>query len=219
MGRTIAIGDIHGCAVAFAALKQAIDPTPEDLIIPLGDFVDHGPDSKEVLDQLIELEDRCQLIPVLGNHDQMMLEARRGRSEFESWVDSGGSTALESYGSTSSIDLVPPAHYRFLESCRPYVETETHIFLHANYNPEVPIDELDAHTLRWLSMRDYVPPKPHRSGKKVVVGHTPQQEVLDLGYLIGIDTGAYKGGWLTAMDVESREIWQVNEEGKVRQGG
>lgn len=216
MSRTIAIGDVHGCAIALAALIDAIDLQAEDTVVSLGDFVDRGPDSKGVLDQMLELESRCRLIPILGNHDQMMLDARRGRSEFESWIDSGGDTALDSYGSKVDLDLIPPAHFRFLESCRPFWETDTHLFLHANYKPDVPIEELDAHTLRWLSMRDYIPPKRHRSGKDVFVGHTPQAEILDLGYLIGIDTGACKGGWLTAIEVNSRETWQVNARGELR---
>ena len=68
MPRTIAIGDIHGCSIALAILITAIDPKPDDTIIPLGDFVDRGIDSKGVLDQLIALANRCNLIPILGNH-------------------------------------------------------------------------------------------------------------------------------------------------------
>ena len=79
MSRTIAIGDIHGCSIALEALIEAISPQPDDTIIPLGDYVDRGIDSKGVLDRLIELRDRCNLVPILGNHDQMMLHAREGR--------------------------------------------------------------------------------------------------------------------------------------------
>ena len=85
-GRTIAIGDIHGCSTALAALLQAIDPQPDDTIITLGDYVDRGIDSKGVLDQLIALADRCRLVPLLGNHDEMMLHARDGRGDFQFWL-------------------------------------------------------------------------------------------------------------------------------------
>ena len=74
--RTIAIGDIHGCSTALASILLAIDPQPEDTIITLGDYVNRGMDSKGVLDVLIELSGRCRLIPILGNHDEMMLKAR-----------------------------------------------------------------------------------------------------------------------------------------------
>lgn len=216
VSRTIAIGDIHGCSVAFESLLNAIDPQPHDLIIPLGDYVDRGIDSKGVLDQLIKLDDRCQLVPILGNHDEMMLHAKDGRSDFQFWLNCGGDTALDSYGSTSQLNLIPPSHFRFLKSCRPYFETDTHIFLHANFKPDVPLDKLDEKTIRWLSLRDYVPQKRHCSGKTVVVGHTPQSEILDLEYLICLDTGACNGGWLSALDVESGTTWQVNEAGEVR---
>ena len=217
MPRTIAIGDIHGCSIALAALMRAIDPQQDDMIIPLGDYVDRGIDSKGVLDQLIKLADRCHLVPILGNHDQMMLHARDGKSDFQFWLNCGGDSALDSYGSSSQLSLIPPAHFRFLESCPSYFETETHIFLHANYKPDVPLEKLEDKTLRWLSLRDYVPPKRHCSGKTVVVGHTPQLEVLDLEYLICIDTGVCDGGWLTALDVDTGEVWQVNEAGDLRE--
>ena len=216
MSRIIAIGDIHGCSIALKALIDAIDPQPDDTIIPLGDYVDRGIDSKGVLDQLMELSDRCNLFPILGNHDQMMLHAKDGRSDFQFWLNCGGDAALDSYGSSGRLDLIPRNHIRFLESCRSYFETDTHIFIHANYQPDVPLDQQDDHTIRWLSLRDYVPPKRHCSGKVVVVGHTPRSEILDLKYLICLDTGVWKGGWLTALDVESGKTWQASENGTLR---
>ena len=163
--RIISIGDLHGCSIAFAALIEAINPRSDDTIIPLGDYVDRGIDSKGVLEQLIELRDRCNLVPILGNHDQMMLHARDGRSDFQFWLNCGGDACLDSYGSSGKLNLIPRNHIQFLESCRSYFETDKHIFLHANYKPEVPLEQSDDHTLRWLSLRDYVPPKVHCSGK------------------------------------------------------
>lgn len=214
--RTIAIGDIHGCSAALEAVLQAIDPGPTDTIIPLGDFVDRGIDSKGVLDRLIQLGTQCQLIPILGNHDQMMLLARDNKAEFRFWLNCGGDTALDSYGSSGRLSLIPVSHWQFLESCRSYYETTTHIFVHGNYNPEIPMDQQNDETLRWLSLRDYTPPTRHSSGKTVFVGHTPHPEVLDLDYLVCIDTKCCKGGWLTAYDVYSKQIWQANEKGELR---
>ena len=216
MPRTIAIGDIHGCSTALAKLIELIAPQPDDVLVPLGDFVDRGIDSKGVIEQLIALGDRCRLVPILGNHEEMMLGAREGWSDFRFWINCGGLACLDSYGSTGRIDLIPRSHFAFLESCRTYFETERHFFVHANYKPEVPLDRLDIHTLRWLSLRDYVPPSPHCSGKVAIVGHTPQPEVLDLGYLKCLDTNCCYGGWLTALDVDSGQLWQVDEKGEVR---
>ena len=72
------------------------------------------------------------------------------------------------------------------------------------------------HTLRWLLLRDYVPPMPHCSSKIAIVGHTPRPDVLDLGYLKCLDTNCCYGGWLTALDVDSGQLWQVDEKGEVR---
>lgn len=213
--RVIAVGDIHGCSTALNALISAIDPQPDDTIVTLGDYVDRGIDSKGVLDLLIELESRCRLVPILGNHDQMMLHARDGRSDLQFWLNCGGDAALDSYSSVGSLDHIPAAHFRFLERCVSFFETDTHFFVHANYKPDLPLDMQDDHTLRWLSLRDFVP-GPHCSGRIAVLGHTPQPEVLDLGHLIAIDTNCCDGGWLTALDVVSGQIWQVDERGSLR---
>ena len=110
-----------------------------------------------------------------------------------------------------------PKHFRFLESCVDYYETPTHLFLHANYKPHIAVQQLDLHTLRWLSLRDYIPDAPHVSGKTAILGHTPQAEILDLEYLKCIDTGCCNGGWLTALDIDSGCIWQANEKGELRE--
>lgn len=216
--RIIAIGDPHGCSIALAALIEAIDLQPQDTLVMLGDYVDRGIDSKGVLDQLIKLQQKCNFVPILGNHDEMMLHARDGRSDFQFWLNCGGDTALDSYGSTSKLNLIPDSHFRFLGLCHSHYETETHVFVHANYKPDVPLDKLDDHTLRWLSLFDYVQPTLHCSGKTFVVGHSPQPEILDLGYLICIDTGCCNGGWLTALDVNTKQVWQVDEKGQRRTG-
>jgi serine/threonine protein phosphatase 1 len=78
--RTIAIGDIHGCSAALAALLVAIRPRPEDVIITLGDYINRGPDSRGVLDRLVDLGRRLRLVALLGNHDQMLLDVRSGKS-------------------------------------------------------------------------------------------------------------------------------------------
>ena len=71
-GRTIAVGDIHGCSVALTAVLQAAAPQPEDTIITLGDHIDRGPDSRGVIERLLALAGRCRLIPLLGNHEMLL---------------------------------------------------------------------------------------------------------------------------------------------------
>lgn len=214
-GRIIAIGDVHGCSAALASIIRAIDPQPDDTIITLGDYVDRGMDSKGVLDLLIELSSRCRLVPILGNHDDMMFHAGDGERDFQSWMSCGGQSALDSYGDTRRLDLIPDAHLQFLAKCVSVFETDTHFFVHANYKPNFLLEQLDGLTLRWLSLNDEMP-HPHYSRKIAVVGHTPQPEILDVGHLICLDTGCGFGGLLTALDVNNRQCWQVDENGGLR---
>lgn len=218
--RLIAIGDIHGCTLALRALLTAIKPRPDDTLVTLGDYVDRGPDSKGTLDELIALAGRCRLVPIFGNHDQMLLDAKDGNDPTLSffWLECGGQETLDSYGQNATVDDVPPEHLAFLRSCRRYFETDTHIFVHANYLPDVPLDQQTDDVLRWLSLREFVP-GPHLSGKIGVVGHTSQETLLDLGHLLAIDTGCCYGGWLTAIDLTNGQRWQARESGRIRVQG
>jgi serine/threonine protein phosphatase 1 len=214
--RTIAIGDIHGCSAALEARLKAIRPCPQDLIVTLGDYINRGPDSKGVIERLIALANRCRLVPLLGNHDQMLLEAGSGLHTM-TWMRMGGIATLQSYGINRGLNRIPDEHTRFLETCLDYYETETHIFVHANYFPHTPMDEQPVTMLRWESIT-HMTPGPHETGKIVIVGHTSQKsgEILDLGHVKCIDTYCYGGAWLTALDVDTDEIWQADRDGNFR---
>jgi serine/threonine protein phosphatase 1 len=216
MPRTIAIGDVHGCSKALDALIEAIQPTPVDTLVMLGDYVDRGPDSRGVLDRLIELGSRCRLVPILGNHDQMMLDTLNGEDS-EIWLEVGGREALESYETTEDLDVIPSDHVAFLKSSLPFHETDSHIFAHANYYPDIPMAEQTEDMLRWESLKSFTP-GPHESGKRVIVGHSSQKsgEILDLGHLVCLDTFCYGGGWLTAMEVQTDRVWQADRDGQLR---
>jgi serine/threonine protein phosphatase 1 len=215
--RTIAIGDIHGCSRALAALVGALAPTSEDLIVALGDYIDRGPDACGVVEILIDLQRRCRLAPLMGNHEEVLLDVRACRLPIHWSFSLGGSATLKSYGAGLDISGIPEEHFRFMEESFDYVETATHVFLHANYDPNLPFSEQPFATMRWKSLRETIP-GPHRSGKTVIVGHTAQEggEVLDLGHIKCIDTYCYGGGWLTALDVDSSEVWQANKDGELR---
>ncbi len=130
MNREIAIGDIHGCAAALEALIQAIQPGPDDTIVTLGDYIDWGPDSRGVLDQLIGLGERCTLVPIRGNHEEMLLAAREGRSDLQFWLKFGGRATLGSYGLGEEPNRIPAEHVRFIQGCRDYFESVGHIYVH-----------------------------------------------------------------------------------------
>ena len=110
MDRLIAIGDTHGCSLALASVLRALRPSQEDTLVVLGDFIDYGLDSKGVLDLLIDLEGRCRLVPLLGNHEEMILAARRSREALEFWLDCGGVATLDSYGFGARLVDIPERH-------------------------------------------------------------------------------------------------------------
>jgi serine/threonine protein phosphatase 1 len=226
--RTIGIGDIHGCSRALESLVTVIKPQRDDVIVTLGDYIDRGPDSRGVIEQLIQLEQQCTLIPILGNHDEMLLrflaESQNGGSpSIAGWLKIGGDTTLASYGAKfdtiTGADLVrvPSSHLAFFERCRNYFETPSHIFVHAQYDAKIAMAEQSPVDLRWVSLKETIP-LPHVSGKRVIVGHSSQKtgEILNLDYLVCIDTHCYAGGWLTAFDVNNNEVWQANREGLLR---
>ncbi len=218
-GRTIAVGDIHGCAHALEALLHAIGPRPADVIISLGDFVDTGRDTAQVIDQLIALRDRCRLVTIMGNHEEMLLEVLSNESLVDSWLMCGGMATVNAYKFCGSIDEIPPEHVEFIKGCIEFYETEEHSLVHANYEPDLPLAEFPPHTLRW-SLLDDPNPRPHVSGKSVIVGHTEQRngEILDLGYVKCIDTYCHGYGWLTALELTTGEVWQVSRWGALRDG-
>lgn len=216
-GRTIAVGDIHGCLAALRAVLEAISPRSDDTIITLGDYVDRGPESRGVLDELIAIRSRCRLIPLLGNHDEMFLEICSGQADlFDQWLPFGGDATVASY-SGRVPEEVPKAHLEFLRACRSSYETQRHLFVHASYVAHLPLRRQPVEVLHWESL-NIRQPGPHCSGKTAIVGHTAQKdgEVLDLGYLKCIDTCCYGEGWLTALDVESGQLWQADKIGRLR---
>jgi serine/threonine protein phosphatase 1 len=215
--RTIAIGDIHGCSAAFDALLTAIRPLPDDTIVTLGDYINRGPNSKCVIEMLIELNTQCRLVPLLGNHEEMLFEALADSYPLHYFLGVGGDDTLDSYGPGRELSIIPEDHIKFLKSCLDYHENDTHIFAHASYEPHLPMDKQSTTTLRWEPLQNAIP-EPHASGKTVIVGHTSQKsgEILDLGHVKCIDTNCYGGGWLTALDVHTEEAWQADREGTLR---
>ena len=219
--RTLAIGDIHGCLSALKALLRHVEPDASDTIITLGDYVDRGPDSKGVIDLLLDLRRSNDVICLRGNHEIMMLEARNNRSHALLWLHHGGNATLASYDA-DNFERIPNRHWEFIASTVPYHQTETCIFVHANVLPDTPLDEQPEDVLFWQHLpRWQLRKRPHhQSGKTVICGHTSQQsgEILDRESIICIDTFAHGGKWLTCLDAESLQWWQANESGEVRSG-
>ena len=219
--RTLAIGDIHGCKMALETLLDSLELCEDDRLIFLGDYVDRGPDSRGVLEKLIELGANPRHVFLRGNHDDWMLRARGEYRWFNSWVGEGigGRESLESYGATSinlaALSLIPAAHWDFLARTQLYFETTSAIFVHAaitSYNADLS----DSHSMMWRSFWDNA---PHLSGKRIVCGHTAQTSGVpgNQGFAVCIDTFCGgPGGWLSALDVGSNEVFQANQNGETR---
>src|SRR5262245_5576235 len=95
--RELAFGDIHGCARAFRTLLDILKPETNDTIIFLGDYIDRCPDSCAVIDMILELNRRCTVIPLAGNHEKMLLQARAESQALNEWLKQGGRETLRSY--------------------------------------------------------------------------------------------------------------------------
>lgn len=219
--RTLAVGDIHGCRNALVALMKAVRLTKDDRLVFIGDYVDRGPDSKGVIDWILERWGDCETIALRGNHEIMMMDARRSHFDFSLWVPAGASETLASYGIASEtgwVERIPREHWDFVGRTRAWFETDTHIFVHAALIHDLEMADQPDEALYWNkfeSMR-----LPHQSGKTVVCGHTRQSEgeIKYWGHAICIDTAACRGQWLTCLDSESGDFWQANERGRTRKG-
>jgi len=238
--RTLAIGDIHGCLTALERLLAEVRPQADDLVVTLGDYVDRGPDSRGVIERLLQLGTECQLVALRGNHDFMMLEARRARldadnwrrdpirltdptyhpradvpSEEKEWLACGGRQTLVSYSQGGTLRDVPEEHWHFLEqTCVDWYETATHLFVHANAYPDMPLADQPEYMLHWEKM---LAPRQHVSGKILICGHTSQRSGLprNWGHTVCIDTWVYgAAGWLTCLDVDTGQYWQANQSGE-----
>lgn len=212
--RTLAIGDIHGCLEPLQKLWEVIKPTAEDHIIFVGDYVDRGANTKGVIDFLLSIQQTHNVTFLSGNHEEKMTLARHGGTEIADWVTHwGGQETLDSYG---GMEAIPEAHWEFLRKARPYIETENHIFVHANLEADIPLDQQLPYT---LIHKKFGTPLPHQSGKVMVCGHTVQTSYLptNLGHAICIDTDPGRGGWLTCLHVETGDCWQTNVDDEQRQ--
>jgi serine/threonine protein phosphatase 1 len=211
------MGDIHGCLTAFETLLAVVHPGPEDLLVTLGDYVDRGPDSKGVLERLLELENCTTLVPLLGNHDRLFLQFLEGQFDhFVNWLSVGGVQTLDSYGGRSRV---PESHERFLrERCQLVFEPAGAdvFFAHGSADPAVPLPQQSEEWLLWKRVTEV--DRWHVSGKRLICGHTAQRSGLPwvAPHAVCLDTFAFGGGWLSCLDVTGNQVTQANEQGAVR---
>lgn len=215
-GRTLAIGDIHGCDAALDALLSGLKLTPEDTLIVIGDVIDRGPGSRQAVARLLQIKRRCELVFIMGNHEEMLLDALAGGPVLEAWLHYGGQEAVDSYG--GRLEDIPGEHLEFFQSAVDYWETDTEIYVHASLQPDVPLAQQTREWLRWARFTGLE--QPHASGKRVICGHTPQPSGLPavIDGWICLDTWAYNGFYLSCLDVTNERLYQSNQRGDFRGG-
>src|SRR5437899_3418593 len=150
--RTLAIGDIHGCNSALVQLLSQVQPTACDQLVFVGDYIDRGPASRQVIDSLLELKNTCSPIFLRGNHEVMILEAREDPLKANLWRSYGGLEALSSYGVEFRDDwasAIPKTHWAFLQETVRFLETPNFIFVHASLDPDLELEEQPDWLLFW----------------------------------------------------------------------
>ncbi len=203
MDKLFAIGDIHG---SFDQLQDLMQKIPidfaTDTLIFIGDYIDRGPGSVEVVDYLLDLKKRVpEIIFLKGNHEDMLEKYLDGTDRF-TYLLNGGQNTLDSYLSQTDRTggyPIPTEHLEFFRSLRLYYETEAYIFVHAGLRPKVPLASQESEDLLWI--RDKFIYSKYYFGKPVVFGHTPLEKPLVERNKIGIDTGAVYGNALTCVQL------------------
>lgn len=209
MEKIFAIGDIHG---SFDRLQDLMQKIPidftNDTLVFIGDYIDRGPASVEVVDYLLDLKKRVPgIIFLKGNHEDMLEKYLDGTDRF-TYLLNGGQNTLDSYLSkTDQSDSfpIPTDHIEFFKSLRLYYETEAFIFVHAGLRPKVPLASQETEDLLWI--RDKFIYSKYNFGKPVVFGHTPLEKPLVEPNKIGIDTGAVYGNALTCVQLPELEFY------------
>lgn len=225
--RVYAVGDVHGRADLLDEILLAIDSDDRGrgrartLIVFLGDLIDRGPESAEVIARLRSYRRvGTRTIHLCGNHEEILLRLLGGDSSYlDDWLRFGGAECAASYGLEPELlkglkpadaiarikDAIPREHQRFFRAMADTFSVGGYLFVHAGVRPGVPLAEQSQVDLRWIRQPFLECEHPH--GFVVVHGHTISEQVEFLSNRIGIDTGAYRTGVLTALGMENDRRW------------
>lgn len=220
--RRIVIGDVHGHYDTLVALLDTIAPNSQDEVYFLGDLIDRGPKSAQVVDLVMRNQFHC----LRGNHEEMLLDVV-GTGEvsidlYQSWLYSGGHATVESYDSK-----IPQEHINWMKELPLYLDLGDFWLVHAGVDPKIPLTQQGADQFCWIRDDFHTANKAFFQDKLIITGHTitftlpgvkPGQIAAGKGWL-DIETGAYHhhSGWMTAIDLNQHKVYQANSfDGRIR---
>ena len=219
-----AIGDIHGCLSELTLLHKKIlahekFDVKNDLLIYLGDYIDRGLQSKQVIDQIIKLRNnKIKIINLMGNHEDIMIDFLfNKKNNIENWLDFGADQTFKSYN-IEIVDFIKDGfedhiidrlrnrlleqmnknHIDFFNNLELTYSTEKYLFVHAGIDPKKNLQEQVKKDYLW-SRSDAFFDKDFKSEKTIVHGHTPEPNIIDNSNRINIDTGCYFSGKLSCV--------------------
>jgi len=217
--RLFAIGDIHGCFDPFRELvEDKIKIRKSDKLILLGDYIDRGYQSMEVVDFIISLQERgFDIVPLIGNHESMLLDALDNELYLSNWIMNGGAETLFSFG-IDSIKELQQEYIGFFKRLLFYYSIDQFLFVHAGFNDEISDPFGDKNQMIWSRRENYS--NPLFKEKIIVHGHTPiplsicRKAIKSGSRVINIDTGCVydeSGGYghLTALELHSGELFSI----------
>lgn len=228
--RAYVVGDVHGRLDLLEDLLAQIHaelqhrPAANTLLVFVGDLIDRGPRSAQVIERLRTYRrPGVRTVFLLGNHEEVLLRILSGEAELiPKWCSFGGAECLSSYGvdaaamiqtgimeSLSAVrTAIPDSHVEFLESFADSCRFGDYLFAHAGIRPGIALDQQRQADLRWIRQPFLGDESDH--GFVVIHGHTITEEVDERPNRIGIDTGAYRTGVLTALAIEGAERWLID---------
>ena len=199
MKKVYAISDIHGHKLTFDKLLHKIQFEKKDKLFVLGDLIDRGPDSKGVFDSIIQLKKNgFDINCLLGNHEQLLLNAYANPADEQIWLRNGGGQTLQSFSCNMSKDI-DQKYIQFIHTFKPYYEWDRFLFVHAGINMtlEYPLEDLNS--LLWLrDPSNYYYDRDWLGDRTVIHGHTPidKERLADQIYMrnriINIDNGCFR---------------------------
>ena len=219
-----AIGDIHGCLSQLTSLHKNIltydkfDPK-NDLLIYLGDYIDRGKNSKEVIDQILKLRsNNIKTINLMGNHDEFMIDfILNKKNNIKNWINFGADQTFRSYGveiveyikdgfedevvdklRNALLNKIDNSHLDFFKNLKISYSSEKYLFVHAGIDPSKGLNNQTKKDFLWSRSEKFFS-KDFKSEKIIVHGHTPEENIINYPFRINVDSGCYFSGKLSSV--------------------